>query len=477
MPILNRFSAARFVPGLLPVLLTLLLAGLLQAASPRSSEVATPRPPNVVVIFLDDSGWGDFHPFGNPPYPTPHVQRLADEGCRFDNFHVPQAVCSASRAALLSGCYPERTQVFGAHGPGGRGLEPRFATLGEVLRRRGFATAVFGKWHIGDQPDTRPAARGFDESAGLMVSNDMWEHHPENPGHWAQWPLQYWVNGRVTLERVTPQHQAQLTTGYTRRAVEFIRRHRDQPFFLYLPHSMPHVPLYVSRKFAGQSGAGLYGDVMMELDWSVGQVLKALKSAGVEDHTLVLLTSDNGPWISYGNHAGQTPFREAKGTTFEGGTRSACLIKFPGRIPAGTRSTRAFCSVDLLPTIAHLTGAPLPDNPIDGRNVWDLIVGKTGAANPHDYYPFTTDRTFEGVLSGDGRWKLHLPHGYRTLVQPGHDGLAGKYRIEQIGLSLFDLENDPGETRDVREAHPEVTARLSELAEQHRRTFFRGDLP
>ena len=449
-----------------------LLALLLWTAPGRTGEPS--RPPNFVVIFLDDSGWADFSPFGRIAYPTPNVQRLADEGCCFDNFYVPQAVCSASRAALLSGCLPGRTGVYGAHGPGARGLEPKFATMGEVLRKRGYATAVFGKWHVGDQPETRPQARGFEESCGLMYSNDMWEFHPENPKYWGQHPLKFWENGKVTIERVTPEHQPMLTTWYTQHAVDFIRRQKDRPFLLYVPHSMPHVPLFCSEKFKGKSGAGLYGDVMMELDWSVGEIMKALKEAGVEDNTLVLMTSDNGPWISYGNHAGATPFREAKGTGFEGGIRSACLVKFPGRIKPGTRSARAFCTIDVLPTLAHLAGADLPGNPIDGRNVWGLIVGEPGATNRQSCYPFCTNDTLEGVISGDGRWKLHLPHAFRTLTQPGHDGQAGKYRSEQIGLSLFDLVSDPYETRNVIESNPEIASRLQALAEAHRAEFYAG---
>ncbi|MCB1126505.1 MAG: sulfatase-like hydrolase/transferase, partial [Verrucomicrobiae bacterium] len=240
----------------------------------------------------------------------------------------------------------------------------------------------------------------------------------------------------------------------------------------YVPHSMPHVPIFCSDKFKDKSGAGLYGDVIMELDWSVGEIGKALKAAGVEDRTLVILTSDNGPWISYGNHAGSTPFREAKGTGFDGGIRSACIMKWPGHIAAGTRSSRAFSTVDLLPTLAGLAGAALPENPIDGRNVWALVTGDPAARNPHEYYPFSTGSNFEGIISGDGRWKLHLPHAYRTLVTPGHDGAAGKYRQDKIGLALFDLSKDPYETRNLVDEQPEVTARLKALAEEHQVRFY-----
>ncbi len=431
------------------------------------------KPPNFVIIFLDDSGWADFKPFGDPSYQTPHVFQLARQGCRFNKFYVTQAVCSASRASLLSGCYPGRTKVFGAHGPGAKGLDPKFATLGEVLKSQGYSTAVFGKWHIGDQPDTRPPARGFDESCGLMYSNDMWKYHPEDPDYWGQWPLQYWENGKITIKEVTEKEQAQLTTWYTEHAIEFIKKNKDNPFFLYVPHSMPHVPLFCSDKFKDQSGSGLYADVMMEIDWSVGKIVETLKTCGLEENTVVILSSDNGPWISYGNHAGKTPFREAKGTTFDGGTRSACIIKYPKHIKANTISEKTFCSIDILPTLCHLAGAKLPDNKIDGKNVWDVITGKTEAKNPHEYYAFSNGKRFEGIISGDGHWKLHLPHNYRTLVEAGKDGAAGKYEQDRIELSLFDMKNDPYEQVNIIDKYPQIASKLKQMAEQHKNKFYK----
>ncbi len=444
----------------------------LSMAAVRSQAAAPSKRPNFVVIFLDDSGYADFHPFGKPPYATPNVARLASEGCRFTNFHVPQAICSASRSVLMSACYPGRTKVFGAHGPRARGLDPSYATLGNVMQSAGYKTAVFGKWHIGDQPDTRPPARGFDESCGLMYSNDMWEYHPQHPENYANYPLQFWENGKVIIDRVTPKDQPTLTSRYTEHAVDFIRRQKDNPFFLYVPHSMPHVPLFCSERFQGKSGTGLYGDVMMEIDWSVGEITKALKDVGVEGNTTVLFTSDNGPWTSYGNHSGKTPYREAKGTGFDGGTRSACIVRSPGRITAGSTSTRYWSTVDVLPTFAKLAGAALPKNPIDGLDVWDLVTGKSDAKNPHEYYPFSTGKNFEGVVSADGRWKLHLPHSYRTLVEAGNDGAAGVYRQDKIGLSLFDMETDPFETTNVLDKQPKVAAKLQAIAERHRQQFF-----
>ncbi len=463
MPLTSLLLLGRISVGLILVSLGL--------GSPLNAAAAEP-PPNVVIIFLDDAGWADFQPFGATAYPTPNVDRLAREGTRFNNFYVPQAICSASRSALLSGAYPGRTKVFGAHGPFGAGLDPKFATMGEMFQANHYATAHYGKWHIGDTPATRPHVRGFDEHAGLLYSNDMWKHHATNPEHWGKYPLQFWENGAVTIPDVTPEDQTQLTTWATERAVSFITRHRDQPFFLYVAHSMPHVPLFCSDKFLGKSGAGLYGDVMMELDWSVGQITAALAENGLADNTIVIFSSDNGPWSVYGNHAGRTPFREAKGTTFDGGVRSPTIMRYPGHIPADTVSETTLCTIDLLPTLAHLTGTKLPANEIDGRDVWPLISGDPNAKNPHEYYAFSNGKNFEGIITSDGHWKLHLPHNYRHVVYPAHDGAGGKYTQFDIELSLFDLKADPYETTNVIKAHPEVARKLTAIAEAHRQKFY-----
>lgn len=452
-----------------------LLLLFLLAFSACKEQQQQENPPNVVIIFLDDSGWADFEPFGEEHLVTPEVATLASEGRSFHNFYVPQAVCSASRSALMTGCYPGRTKVFGAHGPKARGLDTLYATMGEVFQAAGYKTAVFGKWHLGDQPDTRPHARGFDETCGLMYSNDMWKHHPENPEYWGQYPIQFWENGKVTIEDVDKEDQKYLTKWYTEHAVDFINRHKDEPFLLYVPHSMPHVPLFCSEDFAGKSGKGLYGDVILELDWSVGQINQALKDNGIDDNTVVIFSSDNGPWVSYGEHAGFTPFREAKGTTFDGGIRSACIIKYPRGLEANTTSEATFFSIDLLPSLCQLAGVPLPENEIDGKNVWDLIQGKPGATNPQEYYAFTNGSDFQGVMSGDGAWKLHLPHPYRTLEgveEVGKDGLPVKYNQARIDTALFDMQNDAYETTNVIAEHPEVAAKLLQLANTHRERFF-----
>ena len=314
------------------------------------------------MIFLDDSGWADFHPFGNPPYRRRTSSGWPSQGCQFHNFYVPQAICSASRSALLSGCYPGRTKVFGAHPPRARGLDPKFATMGQVLKTAGYRTAVFGKWHIGDQPETRPPARGFDESCGLMYSNDMWEFHPGDPQ--ATGASIRCSSGRTARSRssASPRSTSRCsppgtpsTPSTSSSGTRTIRS-----------CSTCRTPcrtcrIWASEKFKGKSGTGLYGDVMMEIDWSVGEIMKALHNAGLDDNTLVFFSSDNGPWAVYGNHAGKTPFRESKATGFDGGTRSACIMRYPGQIKAGTISKKALCTVDMLPTLAHLAGAKLPD--------------------------------------------------------------------------------------------------------------------
>lgn len=443
-------------------------------ASACTNNTQETKKPNVVIIFLDDSGYSDFVPFGQTNIETPNVQKLAEEGVMFKNFYVPQAVCSASRSALISGCYPGRTKVFSAHGPNDRGLETTFPTIGEVFKNAGYKTALFGKWHCGDQPETRPHNRGFDETCGLMYSNDMWKNHPESPDYWGQWPLRYWENGKVTIEDVDSTDQKMLTKWYTEHAVNFITKHKDEPFLLYVPHAMSHVPLFCSPEFDGITGKGLYADVLTELDWSVGQINQALKNNGIDDNTIVIFSSDNGPWIAYGNHAGTTPFREAKGTTFDGGTRSATIIKYPAGLEANRQSSRAVMTIDLLPTLCEVAGIPLPETEIDGKNVWDVISGKPDARNPHDYYAFTNDREFQAIMSGDGKWKLHLPHNYRTMTDiKGKDGMPGKYDYSaRIELSLFDMENDPYETTNVILKHPEIAEKLLAYAEVHKKKFF-----
>jgi len=449
-------------------MLVLIIISLGECLSAKNSK------PNVVIIFLDDSGFNDFRPFGNLGYPTPNVENLIKTGVRCDQFYVPQAICSASRAALLSGCYPGRTKVFSAHGPNGRGLDPRYETIAEMLKKNGYATAHFGKWHCGDQKDTRPLVRGFNEHAGLMYSNDMWKNHPVNPKHWGKHPLKYWENGKIKIKDISPNDQKNLTKWSTEYSVDFMERNKDKPFFLYLAHSMPHVPLFCSDGFKGKSGKGLYGDVVMELDWSVGQVKKKLKEIGVEKDTIVIFSSDNGPWLVYGDHAGTTPYRASKATSFDGGTRSATIFSYPAKLKGGVTLDRAICSIDMLPTIAHLTGSALPNNEIDGKNVWQLISGVKEATNPHQYYAFSAGSSLEAIVSGDGRWKLHSPHQYFSVILDGKGGLPGKAKREFVDWSLFDLKNDPEEKVNVIANHVKVATEIRRQFRFHQSQFYQN---
>jgi arylsulfatase A-like enzyme len=428
--------------------------------------------PNIVLIFLDDAAYSDFHPFGKPPYATPNVERLAAEGVQYTRFHVPQAVCSASRAALLTGRYPHRNRVVNAIAPGRPGLSPKHPIIAETLKQHGYATAHFGKWHLGDIPATRPMARGFDQYAGLLVSNDMWCHNPAWRKRVGGDPLPYWENGAIKIPDISPDDQKHLTAWATEGATRFIRSQAGkQPFFLYVAHSMPHVPLYCRDEFKGKSGAGLYGDVITEIDWSVGEIMTALRETGVEKDTIVLLTSDNGPWEEFGNHAGKTPFREHKGTSFEGGVRSALAVRFPRELKPGTVNDRAFGSIDLYPTLAALAGVPLQEKDTDGRNVWPLMRGDEGAMNPHRHYFISIGWDLEAVITSDGKWKLHLPHGYRDVIRPGHDGERGETKTSMIEESLFNLIDDPSEQDNLITKHPDIATELREAGAAYLKRF------
>ena len=428
--------------------------------------------PNIVMIFLDDAAYSDFRPFGNPPYATPNVERLAAEGVRYTRFHIPQAVCSASRAALLTGRYPHRNRVVNAIAPGMRGLSPEHPIMAETFHKQGYATAHFGKWHLGDVADTRPMARGFDQHAGLLVSNDMWRHNLVWKKDHGDLPLPYWENGAIKIADISPDDQKHLTSWATESATRFIRSQAGKnPFFLYLAHSMPHVPLYCRDEFKGKSGAGLYGDVITEIDWSVGQIMTALRESGVEQDTIVLFTSDNGPWDEFGNHAGKTPFREHKATSFEGGIRSAFTVKYPRELKPGTVNDRAFGSIDLYPTLAALAEVPLQENDTDGKNVWPLMRDVEGAKNPHRHYFISTGWDLEAVISADGKWKLRLPHGYRDVIRPGNDGARGSTETLMIEESLFNLLDDPIEQNNIIAQYPEIAKDLREAGVNYLKQF------
>lgn len=449
-----------------------LLVLLAPSAAARSAD--SPRPPNVIIVFADDQGYSDLGCFGAKGFSTPNIDRIAREGIRFTDFHVAQPVCSASRTALLTGCYPNRLGIHGALNPASRhGIHAEETTIGEVAKSKGYATGAIGKWHLGHLPPFLPTKHGFDSYLGLPYSNDMWPFHPEaKKGTYPPLPL---VDGEKVLNpNVTAADQAKLTTQYAERAVSFIEANKDRPFLLYLAHTMPHVPLYVSDKFKGKTARGTYGDVIEEIDWSVGEILKALDKHNLAKDTLILYTSDNGPWLSYGNHSGSAaPLREGKGTVWEGGVRVPFVARWPGVIPAGSVCDEPAMTIDLLPTVAKIIGADLPKRSIDGKDIGPLLRAEKGAKSPHEaYFFYYKSNELQAVRSG--KWKLMLPHTYRTMEgqAPGKDGTPGRYTNVVIeSPELYDLDADVGETKNVAEANPEVVKKLLALAER-----MRGDL-
>ena len=437
---------------------------------------AAERPPNVILIVADDLGYADVGVYGAKGFTTPNLDRLAQEGIRFTDFHVAQAVCSASRAAIMTGCYPNRIGIEGAMEPWYKfGIHEDELTLPKMMKQKGYATGMVGKWHLGTPTEFLPTHRGFDEWFGLPYSNDQWPLHPEKPGKFP--PLPLYEGDTVINPNLSHRDMEQLTTQYTERAVSFIERNKAKPFFLYVAHTMPHVPLAVSEKFRGTTKRGLYGDAVEEVDWGIGEILATLKKHNLEKDTLVMFMSDNGPWLIYGNHAGSAfPLREGKTTTWDGGTRVPFIARWPGHIPAGSACKEMACAIDLLPTIAQLVGAQLPKHKIDGLDIWSLFDGEKNARNPHEAYffygvPFGgwTGAELESVRTRE--WKLIVPHSYRTLGgrKPGMDGWPAEYQKQPVlEPELYDMASDIEEQHNVAAQHEDLMRRMLDMAEQCR---------
>ena len=423
------------------------------------------KQPNIIVILMDDMGYGDIGTQGAIGYETPNLDKMGNEGMRFTRFYSVQAVSGASRAGLLTGCYPNRIGFSGAPGPDAvTGINENESTMAEVLKQKGYACAAYGKWHLGHHTKFLPTHNGFDEYYGIPYSNDMWPHHPT--GTYPDLPL--YEGDKVIAYN---PDQSQFTTNFTERAIQFIDKNKKRPFFIYLAHPMPHVPLFVSDKFKGKSKQGLYGDVIMEIDWSVGQILQKLRKEGLDENTLVVVTSDNGPWINYGNHAGSTGgLREGKGTSFEGGQRVPCLMQWKGTIPAGSVCNKLAVNIDLLPTFAHISGAAMPSHKTDGVNLFSLLQGDTKSTPRTGFLYYYRRNSLEAV--SDGEFKLIFPHPTRTYegFAPGNDGMPG--RVDENKMLeekiLIDLRRDPGERYNVLSQYPEAAGRLEQMANEAR---------
>ena len=448
---------------------------LLLAAPVASLPAADAAKPNLVIINIDDLGYGDIGPFGSTLNRTPNLDRMATEGRRLTSYYGA-VVCSPSRAALMTGCYPKRAlpipHVLFPANP--IGLSPDETTIAEILKSVGYATCIVGKWHLGDQPPMLPTRQGFDQWFGLPYSNDMGPAsdgvkssfgaplpaESKNP----QPPLPL-MRGETVLQRVYAVDQTRLVAHYTEEALRFIRAHKGERFFLYLAHNAVHFPIYPGDEFRGQSGNGLYGDWVEEVDWSVGQVLSALRTEGLAENTFVLFTSDNGGTPRAVNR----PLRGFKGSTWEGGLREPTIAWWPGRIPAGT-SNDAICGMfDILPTFAALAGAAVPtDRKLDGADIRAVIMGDANAAGPHEVFYFFRGLELEAVREKE--WKLFLPTApanasakAKAKTKTRTKAKAKQAERSADAVLLFNLTTDIGETTDVAAEHPEIVARLKEL--------------
>ncbi len=426
--------------------------GSLFSGIAESSSGANEKP-NFIIIFCDDLGYGDLGCFGSKKHRTPNIDRMAAEGMRFTSFYVTSGVCTPSRASLMTGCYPRRVNM---HKSGRqewvlfpvakKGLNPEEITIADLLKEQGYATVCVGKWHLGDQPKFLPTRQGFDYYYGIPYSNDMGaEQRKKNP------PLPLLRNENV-IE--APVDQNTLTKRYTEEVIKFITANKDKPFFVYLPHTMVHNPVHSSETFRGKSANGGYGDATEEIDFSTGEILATLKKLGIDDRTLVVFTSDNGAAKRWGGS--NLPLSGFKGSTMEGGMREPCVMRWPGRIPAGKTCDELATTMDLLPTFAKLAGTNAPsDRIIDGRDIWPLMAGKKDAKSPHKAFYYYRMDQLQAVRSGN--WKLHLQYDIKK-----------KSQTTKAPLKLYDLNADIGETNNVADQHPDVVNRLISLAKKAR---------
>ncbi|NBV48299.1 MAG: hypothetical protein EBR95_04450 [Verrucomicrobia bacterium] len=428
-------------------------AFLLLLAALLAPGLSAARPPNVVVIFIDDLGYGDIGPFGATKQRTPHLDRMAKEGMKLTSFYATP-VCSVSRAQMMTGCYGARVSVPGVYFPGQSvGLNPSEVTVAERLKEKGYVTQMVGKWHLGDQPEFLPTRQGFDHYLGIPYSNDMLKKSAET-----KVPVVPLLRDEKVVELMDGEGQRRLVEIYTKEAVDFISRNKDKPFYLYYAHNAVHTPIYPGAAFAGKSQNGRFGDWVEEVDWSVGQVLDTLRAQGLDKDTIVVFTSDNGPWLIKGTDGGSAgPLRGGKGSTWEGGVRVPTLAWWPGRIPAGSVNDAVAATIDLLPTFVALAGGTVPATPvIDGRDITPILFGQSKESAREAHYYFA-GYNLQAVRQG--RWKLAIapqPEGSNTKKSPK----------TADGLRLYDLDAEIGEQTDVAAQHPEVVAKLKALADK-----------
>jgi arylsulfatase len=426
------------------------------------------RLPNIIIIYIDDMGYGDVSPYNNKINYTPNFQWLADNGLTLIDFYVSQAVCSASRTSLLTGCYSNRLGIHGALFPDSKiGLNPAEITIADMLKTKGYATKAIGKWHLGAQKEFLPTRQGFDEYYGIPYSNDMWYKNTNR-----KFPPLPLIQNETVIDTIS--EQSWFTQRFTEKAIDFIDANRSKPFFLYLAHPMPHVPIYVSDKFKDKSGKGLYADVIMELDWSVGEIINKLKQLKLEENTLLIVASDNGPWLPFGNHAGVTNgLRESKGTSWDGGVRTPCLMYWKGKLAKGVNVNTPIMNIDILPTIAYLTNSSLPEKPIDGVNIWKVLSNDSKDKEFVSLRPlFIYYNTNELQGMRWKNWKLYFPHTYNSMdgVTPGNDSKRAQTRqVKLEAMELYDLSNDKGEKANLASKFPDVVSQMNTMADEIRK--------
>ena len=425
------------------------------------------KTPNVIFILTDDMGFSDLGSYGSKMINTPNLDLLASEGALLNSYYSSQAVCSASRASILTGSYPNRIGISGALGPNSKtGINPNEFLMSEMFKQQGYNTAIYGKWHLGDNPKFLPTNHGFDDFYGILYSNDMWPYHPERPDSYPDLMLYDYDKPIKVLT-----DQSDLTMELTNKSISFIEKNKESPFFLYLAHPQPHVPLFASSEFKGRSDYGLYTDVIEEIDNSVGLIIKSLKENKLDRNTIVVFTSDNGPWLSYGDHAGSTGiYREGKGTTWEGGQRVPCIVWYPNEIESNTVLSTPFMGIDWLPTFAKLTNSTLSKNKIDGKNIWENLTGKT-FEDPHEALFFYYHKnSLHAVRYGD--YKMYFPHRYRTLngKKGRDDGQPIKYEyVNLLSEELYNLKTDPSEIKNIINDFPDLAKKITTLANNKRK--------
>lgn len=439
-------------------------------SSPSNEQVEAIKEklrPNILLILTDDQGYGDLSAFGARDIATPNIDLLGIEGAKYTRFYVPQSQCTPSRAGILTGCYPNRVGVDWVFLPHSTtGLNPEEETIADILKPAGYQSAYFGKWHLGHHPEFLPTNQGFDEYFGIPYSNDMWPLNPRKDYTFPPLPL---IENTTTIDTVDEVIQKNMTRLLTQKTIDFIKKNKEETFFAVLSHPMPHVPLYVSDEFKGKSKRGLYGDVMMELDWSTGEIMKTLKELNIDENTMVLFMSDNGPWIAYGNHGGSTGgLKEGKETSFEGGIRSPLLIRYPAEIPAGQIIETPINGIDFLPTFADLANAELPDKKIDGKNIIQQLTGKSKEMTQDAYYFYMNKNQLEAVMTQ--QWKLVLPHYFNSLngKDGGKNGALAAYEKIKVDIALYDLNKDKNETNNVAANHPKIVKVLQGKADSIR---------